>query len=186
LSQSGRPKKIKSLKFQGLILPLNHQKRESGAATPWLTDAVCNHTLGQNMTGGTPRFSLCRPAAARAFVSITNPIALVAKLLPEVAALLCIAIRRTRGHYRRRRNGFRAPSQVTLQRSVQGKSRSCLHGTGVSIAAVELGRRINANQLRRWIDQAVGTLPKGLPCRPVDLQPASRHRVKGAGEDLLR
>jgi hypothetical protein len=50
------------------------------------------------MTEGTPRLALCRPAAARAFVSITNPIALVAKLLPEVAALSCIAISRISGH----------------------------------------------------------------------------------------
>ncbi|MEM5318633.1 transposase [Paraburkholderia sp. JHI869] len=46
------------------------------------------------------------------------------------------------------------------------------HGTGVSVAAVALEHRLNANLLRRWIDQAEGRLPKGLPGRPVDLQPA--------------
>ncbi|MFP3624926.1 transposase, partial [Burkholderia sp. SIMBA_051] len=30
------------------------------------------------------------------------------------------------------------------------------HGTGVSVAAVALEHRLNANLLRRWIDQAEG------------------------------
>ncbi|SDI55967.1 Transposase and inactivated derivatives [Paraburkholderia steynii] len=47
------------------------------------------------------------------------------------------------------------------------------HGTGVSVAAVALGHRLNANLLRRWIDQAEGQLPKGLSGRPADLQPAA-------------
>ena len=47
------------------------------------------------------------------------------------------------------------------------------HGTGVSVSAVALEHRLNANLLRRWIDQAEGRLPKGLPGLPVDLQPAT-------------
>ncbi|MFP3802019.1 IS66-like element accessory protein TnpA [Paraburkholderia tropica] len=47
------------------------------------------------------------------------------------------------------------------------------HGTGVSVAAVALEHRLNANLLRRWIDQAEGRLPKGLPGRPADLQPSA-------------
>lgn len=42
------------------------------------------------------------------------------------------------------------------------------HGTGVSVAAIALEHRLNANLLRRWIDQAEGRLPKGLPGRPAD------------------
>jgi transposase len=45
--------------------------------------------------------------------------------------------------------------------------------TGVSVAAIALAHRLNANLLRRWIDQAEGRLPKGLPGRPADLQPAA-------------
>jgi len=47
------------------------------------------------------------------------------------------------------------------------------HGTGVSVAAVALEHRLNANLLRRWIDQAEGRLPKGVPGRPADLQPTA-------------
>ncbi|MCP3728752.1 transposase [Paraburkholderia sp. CNPSo 3272] len=45
------------------------------------------------------------------------------------------------------------------------------HGTGVSVAAVALEHRLNANLLRRWIDQAEGKAPKGLAGRPADPQP---------------
>jgi transposase-like protein len=47
------------------------------------------------------------------------------------------------------------------------------NGTGVSIAAIALAHGLNANLLRRWTDQAEGRLPKGLPGRPADLQPAA-------------
>jgi transposase len=45
-------------------------------------------------------------------------------------------------------------------------------GTGVSVAAIALEHWLNANLLRRWIDQAEGWLPSGLPVRPADMQPA--------------
>ncbi|MFP3507469.1 transposase [Burkholderia sp. SIMBA_062] len=45
-------------------------------------------------------------------------------------------------------------------------------GIGVSVAAVALEHRLNANLLRRWIDQAEGRLPK----RPLGrLRPRHRH-----------
>ncbi|WP_159835076.1 IS66-like element accessory protein TnpA [Burkholderia sp. 8Y] len=43
-------------------------------------------------------------------------------------------------------------------------------GTGVSVAAVALEHRLNANLLRRWLDQAEGRLPKRLCERPVETQ----------------
>jgi transposase len=46
-------------------------------------------------------------------------------------------------------------------------------GTGVSVAAVALEHKLNANLLRRWIDQAEGRLPRGLPGRPAHAQAAS-------------
>jgi transposase len=46
-------------------------------------------------------------------------------------------------------------------------------GTGVSVAAVALEHQLNANLLRRWIDQAEGRLPKGLPGRPAHMQVAA-------------
>ncbi|MBO1859389.1 transposase [Burkholderia cenocepacia] len=51
-------------------------------------------------------------------------------------------------------------------------------GIGVSVAAVALEHRLNANLLRRWIDQAEGRLPK----RPLDLLPVlvrTAVRVRG-------
>ncbi|MEN8518109.1 transposase, partial [Burkholderia sp. RS02] len=42
-------------------------------------------------------------------------------------------------------------------------------GIGVSVAAVALEHRLNANLLRRWIDQAEGRLPK----RPLGRPPAT-------------
>ncbi|WP_429553853.1 IS66-like element accessory protein TnpA [Paraburkholderia sp. MM5477-R1] len=45
--------------------------------------------------------------------------------------------------------------------------------TGISVAAVALEHRLNANLLRRWINQTEGRLPKGLPGHPADLQPAA-------------
>jgi len=42
-------------------------------------------------------------------------------------------------------------------------------GIGVSVAAVALEHRLNANLLRRWIDQAEGRLPK----RPVGRPPVT-------------
>jgi transposase len=42
--------------------------------------------------------------------------------------------------------------------------------TGVSVAAVALEHRLNANLLRRWIDQAEGRLPQGMPGRPAEVQ----------------
>jgi transposase len=39
-------------------------------------------------------------------------------------------------------------------------------GTGVSIAAVALEHRLNANLLRRWIDQSEGKLPRRVLGRP--------------------
>jgi transposase len=47
------------------------------------------------------------------------------------------------------------------------------HGTGVSVAAVALEHKLNANLLRRWIDQAEGRLPRRLPGRPAHAQAAS-------------
>ncbi|MEX3969961.1 transposase [Paraburkholderia caribensis] len=35
-------------------------------------------------------------------------------------------------------------------------------GTGVSVSAFALEHRLNANLLRRWLDQAEGRLPKRL------------------------
>jgi transposase len=46
-------------------------------------------------------------------------------------------------------------------------------GTGVSVAAVALEHKLNANLLRRWIDQAEGRLPRRLPGRPAHSQAAS-------------
>jgi transposase-like protein len=43
-------------------------------------------------------------------------------------------------------------------------------GTGVSVAAVALEHKLNANLLRRWIDQTEGRLPKGLAGRPAQVQ----------------
>ncbi|KDR30792.1 transposase [Caballeronia grimmiae] len=43
-------------------------------------------------------------------------------------------------------------------------------GTGVSVSAVALEHRLNANLLRRWLDQAEGRLPKRLSERPVEAQ----------------
>ncbi|WP_250481344.1 transposase [Caballeronia sp. GAOx1] len=43
-------------------------------------------------------------------------------------------------------------------------------GTGVSVSAVALEHRLNANLLRRWLDQAEGRLPKRLSERPVETQ----------------
>ncbi|MGP8470958.1 IS66-like element accessory protein TnpA [Burkholderia sp. PR2] len=40
-------------------------------------------------------------------------------------------------------------------------------GIGVSVAAVALEHRLNANLLRRWIDQAEGRLPKKPLGRPL-------------------
>jgi transposase-like protein len=45
--------------------------------------------------------------------------------------------------------------------------------TGVSVPAVALEHRLNANLLRRWLDQAEGRLPKRLPGRPADAESAS-------------
>jgi transposase len=42
-------------------------------------------------------------------------------------------------------------------------------GIGVSVAAVALEHRLNANLLRRWIDQAEGRLPR----RPLGRPPAT-------------
>lgn len=42
--------------------------------------------------------------------------------------------------------------------------------TGVSVAAVAMEHRLNANLLRRWIDQAEGRLPPGMPGRPAEVQ----------------
>ncbi|WP_109478945.1 transposase [Paraburkholderia sp. C35] len=42
-------------------------------------------------------------------------------------------------------------------------------GVGVSVAAVALEHRLNANLLRRWIDQAEGRLPR----RPLGRPPAT-------------
>jgi transposase len=41
---------------------------------------------------------------------------------------------------------------------------------GVSVAAVALEHKLNANLLRRWIDQAEGRLPPGMPGRPSEVQ----------------
>ncbi|RQR26492.1 transposase [Burkholderia sp. Bp9142] len=46
-------------------------------------------------------------------------------------------------------------------------------GIGVSVAAVALEHGINANLLRRWIDQAEGRLPRG---RWAVHRPRHRHR----------
>ncbi|WP_321857455.1 IS66-like element accessory protein TnpA [Paraburkholderia tropica] len=43
-------------------------------------------------------------------------------------------------------------------------------GTGVSVSAVALEHRLNANLLRRWLDQAEGRLPKRLSESPVEAQ----------------
>jgi transposase len=48
---------------------------------------------------------------------------------------------------------------------------SCL-GIGVSVAAVALEHRLNANLLRRWIDQAEGRLPKKPLGRPPATPPS--------------
>ncbi|NVH74212.1 IS66 family insertion sequence element accessory protein TnpB [Paraburkholderia sp. JPY432] len=40
----------------------------------------------------------------------------------------------------------------------------------MSVAAVALEHRLNANLLRRWLDQAEGRLPKRLPGRPADAE----------------
>jgi hypothetical protein len=47
------------------------------------------------------------------------------------------------------------------------------NGTEVAITAIALAHRLNANLLRRWIDQAEGRLPKGMSAPPTDLQPAA-------------
>ncbi|WP_158332650.1 IS66-like element accessory protein TnpA [Burkholderia multivorans] len=45
-------------------------------------------------------------------------------------------------------------------------------GIGVSVAAVALEHRLNANLLRRWIDQAEGRLPKRALGRPPAAPPS--------------
>lgn len=42
--------------------------------------------------------------------------------------------------------------------------------TGVSVAAVALEHRLNANLLRRWLDQADGRLRKRLSGRPAEAE----------------
>jgi transposase len=44
--------------------------------------------------------------------------------------------------------------------------------TGVSVAAVALEHRLNANLLRRWLDQAEGRLPKRLSGRAAEAESA--------------
>jgi transposase len=44
--------------------------------------------------------------------------------------------------------------------------------TGVSVAAVAMEHRLNANLLRRWLDQAEGRLPKRLSGRPAEAESA--------------
>jgi transposase len=45
--------------------------------------------------------------------------------------------------------------------------------TGVSVAAVALEHKLNANLRRHWIDQTEGRLPKALSGRPAHVQTAT-------------
>jgi len=63
---------------------------------------------------------------------------------------------------RRRRYSEEFKARVVADRQV----------TGVSVAAVALEHRLNANLLCRWLDEAEGRLPKRLSGRPADADSA--------------
>jgi transposase len=69
----------------------------------------------------------------------------------------------------------RAPTERRRRRrySEQRKAEvvAACQATGVSVAAVALEHGLNANLLRRWIDQAEGRLPRGMPRHPSEVQP---------------
>ncbi|WP_184144297.1 transposase [Paraburkholderia atlantica] len=86
--------------------------------------------------------------------------------------------KRTREHYRRR-NAADTSTPATLQRRVKAQVVAACQGTEVSVTAVALEHELNANLLRRWIDQAEGRLP--LDCRAV-----RRIRMQHPCRDLFR
>ena len=69
----------------------------------------------------------------------------------------------------------RAPTERRRRRRYSEQFKAEVVGacraTGVSVAAVALEHGLNANLLRRWIDQAEGRVPRGMPGRPSEVQP---------------
>jgi transposase len=69
----------------------------------------------------------------------------------------------------------RAPAERRRQRrySEQFKAEvvAAFRATGVSVAAVATEHGLNANLLRRWIEQAEGILPRRMPGRASEVQP---------------
>ncbi|KWF84906.1 transposase [Burkholderia diffusa] len=67
------------------------------------------------------------------------------------------------GRRRRRRYSHEFKAQVI----------AACQGPGVSIAAIALHHQLNANLLRRWVEQAEGKTPERAPSRAVATQSAS-------------
>lgn len=67
------------------------------------------------------------------------------------------------GRRRRRRYSREFKAQVV----------AACQGPGVSIAAIALHHKLNANLLRRWVDQAEGNVPAPIVGGAVAVQPAA-------------
>lgn len=67
------------------------------------------------------------------------------------------------GRRRRRRYSREFKAQVV----------AACQGPGVSIAAIALHHKLNANLLRRWVDQAEGSVPALIVGSEVAVQPAA-------------
>ncbi|MBP0639664.1 transposase [Cupriavidus sp. AcVe19-6a] len=67
------------------------------------------------------------------------------------------------GRRRRRRYSREFKAQVV----------AACQGPGVSIAAIALHHKLNANLLRRWVDQADGNVPAPIVGGAVAVQPAA-------------